>query len=62
MARDFGARTDQRLLEALRKASTRRLSQAELEEQRVSFVYSAMSERAHVTRDQVREILKDQRG
>ncbi len=49
--------TDKKVLEALRAAAQRTPSPEEQLEQRVSFVYSSMSEKSGVTRDKVRELI-----
>ena len=50
-------RSDQRVLDSLRAAAQRRQTPAEAFEQRVSFVYSAMSEKGGVSREQVRQLV-----
>ena len=50
-------RGDKLILDALRNAAQRKQSPAERFEQRVSFVYSAMSEKSNVSREQVRELV-----
>lgn len=49
-------KTDPRLLTALRAVAGRPMTRAELDEQRVSFVYGQT--RSALTKDQVREILR----
>lgn len=49
--------TDKTVLENLRTAAQRTPSAEEQLEQRVSFVYSSMSEKSGVTRDKVRELI-----
>lgn len=49
--------TDKSVLDSLRAAAQRTPSVEEQQEQRVSFVYSSMSEKSGVTRDQVRELI-----
>ncbi len=48
---------DPKILEALKQAAQLRPSAQEIQEQRVSFVYSAMSEKSGVTRDHVRQLV-----
>lgn len=50
-------RGNQKVLDSLRQAARHKPTQAELFEQRVSFVFSAMSERSGVSREQVRELV-----
>jgi hypothetical protein len=50
-------KTDPNLIAQLRDAATRKPTPGELFEQRVSFVFSAMSENSGVTREQVREMV-----
>lgn len=50
-------KSDPKILDAMRTAARVKLSPAELFEQRVSFVYSGMSEKSGVTREQVRDML-----
>lgn len=50
-------KSDPKVLDALRQAAQHPPSQAEMHEQRVSFVYSAMSEKGGATRDRVRELV-----
>ena len=51
-------RSDQRVLDSLRAAAQQRQTPAEVFEQRVSFVYSAMSEKSGVSREQVRQLVR----
>ena len=48
---------DQSVLSTLQAAANRKPSADELFEQRVSFVYSAMSEKSGVSRERVRELV-----
>lgn len=50
-------RGDQKVLDSLRAAAKRKQTPAELFDQRVSFVYSAMSEKSGVSREQVRQMV-----
>jgi len=50
-------RGDQHVLDMLRAAAQQKQTPAELFEQRVSFVYSAMSERSGVSREKVRQLV-----
>lgn len=51
-------RSDQRVLDSLRAAAQQRQTPAEVFEQRVSFVYSAMSEKSGVSREKVRQLVR----
>ena len=55
-------KSTEHLLRAIEKAKSRKMTRQEMDEQRVSFVYSAMSENSHVTRARVREILIEKEG
>ncbi|MFN0315714.1 MAG: hypothetical protein ACKVQA_11840 [Burkholderiales bacterium] len=55
-------KTDQGLLDALKEASSRKLSHDELEEQRVSFIASAVHRDVTVTHERIRQILAQQAG
>jgi hypothetical protein len=50
-------KSDPRVLDSLRAAAQQTPTTAELFEQRVSFVYSAMSEKSGVSREQVRQFV-----
>lgn len=50
-------RGDEHILDTLRAAAQHKQTPAEVFEQRVSFVYSAMSERSGVSREQVRQLV-----
>ncbi|MGS1071740.1 hypothetical protein [Burkholderia glumae] len=50
-------KTNQDLLAGLSEAAGKKQSQADLAEQRVSFVYGLMKSDSGVTRDQVRNII-----
>lgn len=59
----WGAKTDSTLLERLRSAAGRRVSPAEIQDQRVSFAYGSLSSRSsEITREQVRRIIEEQAG
>jgi hypothetical protein len=51
-------KSDPRVLERLERAAQRKPTPSELFEQRVSFVYSAMSENGGATRERVRELVR----
>lgn len=55
-------RTDPRLLEVLREAAGRSMTAAEVREQRISFVMSAMSEGSEVSRAEVGRIIDEREG
>ncbi|CAN7432926.1 hypothetical protein [Polaromonas sp. LjRoot131] len=50
------------LLDALQRASVKKLSSKELLEQRVSFVFGSMSNHNDVTKDRVRQVILEQVG
>jgi hypothetical protein len=49
--------TDKKVLDGLREAARRAPSPEDQLEQRVSFVYSSMSEKSGITREQVRDFV-----
>ncbi|MFM0732362.1 hypothetical protein PQQ52_17895 [Paraburkholderia sediminicola] len=53
----LGLKTDQTLLNKLEKAVDRKPSQAEILEQRVSYVFGFMKPDSGVTREQVRNVI-----
>lgn len=55
-------RTDQRLLDELRRAAGRSMTAAEVREQRISFVMSAITEGSEVTRSEVGKIIDEREG
>lgn len=55
-------KTDEGLLRALREASSRKLTEKEIQAQRVSFIMSAVDKESGVTTEKVREILARQEG
>lgn len=55
-------KTDQELLDALRKSATRVPTAEELEKQRVSFIVGSLSPTSTITRSQVQEVLAKQEG
>ena len=55
-------KTDERLLNVVKKAAQKKMSAAELLEQRVSFVYSSMSDKSGVTKEHVRQVILQQGG
>jgi hypothetical protein len=55
-------RTDQALLRALERASSRSPSQAELAKQRISFIMGSLSQDSSMTREQVEGVLSRQEG
>jgi len=54
--------TNPRLVEALKEAAKGPISREEMEEQRVSFIMGSFSLDSNVTREQVRDVLKRERG
>ena len=56
-------KTDDRLLDAVRSASSRKLNPEDLMEQRVSFVYGSIGTRfGSFTKEQVRQVILEQHG
>lgn len=55
-------KTDQSLLKKLEKASTHKPSQAEIKEQRVSYVFGFVKPSSGVTREQVRNVIDGKAG
>jgi hypothetical protein len=55
-------KTSEKLLDAVRAASRRKMTSDEILEQRVSFVYGSMDAASAVTRDRVRQMILDQEG
>ena len=56
-------KTDERLLDAVRRASLRKLDANDLMEQRVSFVYGSIGkDDTGITKEQVRKIILEQQG
>lgn len=55
-------KTDVRVLDALQRATTVKLTQADLLEQRISFVYGAMGGESTMTKEQVRKVILQQAG
>lgn len=55
-------KTSEALLRALQEAATHIASEAELREQRVSFIMGAVTEKSGVTRARVKEVLAQQEG
>jgi hypothetical protein len=51
-------KTDSKLLARLAAAAKEQLTQADIEQQRVSFVYSVMGRREGMTRERVEHLLK----
>lgn len=57
-----GLRSSERLLESLGRATARGVSKADVKEQRVSFIYGQIRDKAQITREQIREILARSEG
>jgi hypothetical protein len=55
-------KTDPALLERLRASASRKLSKHEIEQQRISFVYSIMGGREGMTRAKVEHLIEQQAG
>ncbi|CAE6714548.1 hypothetical protein [Paraburkholderia haematera] len=58
----LGLKTDQNLLKKLERAADRKPSQAEIIEQRVSYVFGFMKPDSGVTREQVRDVIAGKDG
>ncbi len=54
--------TNKNLLDALKIASSRKLSNEELDEQQVSFIMGAVDEGSGVTRERIKEVLMSKRA
>lgn len=50
-------KTSAAVLSALSTASHKRMSQGDMLEQRVSFVYGSVKDKSGVTRDQIRQVI-----
>lgn len=55
-------KTDNSLLEALKKASEERPNHNELLEQRVSFIFGSLKAESSMTHDRIKKILVEQEG
>jgi hypothetical protein len=55
-------RTDESLLAALRKATSRTPSHDQIERQRISFIMGALSDDSDMTREQIQDVLERQEG
>lgn len=55
-------KSSDKLLDAVRRAATRRMTSGELLEQRVSFAYGSMDSTSSVTREHVRQLILEQEG
>lgn len=53
-------KTDAGLLRAIERSAHKKISAHELQEQRVSFVYGSMSSKNNVTKDRVRQLIREQ--
>jgi uncharacterized protein YnzC (UPF0291/DUF896 family) len=56
-----GLKTSESLLQAL-KRKTSRLTSDEILEQRISFVFGSINPTSDVTREQVRQVIRQQKG
>ena len=57
-----GMKTDESLLDALRRATAKTPSAEELEKQRISFIMGTLKPDSSVTRAKVQEILNEHEG
>ncbi|MBA4173318.1 MAG: hypothetical protein C0511_11900 [Hyphomicrobium sp.] len=55
-------KTDEALLKAIRDAAVSKMSEAELREQRISFILGTLKEESGVTREKVMQVLARQNG
>ena len=55
-------KTDEKLLQALKRAAGHKPTAAELKEQRVSFIFGSMKNSSNVTRSRIAELLKEHDG
>lgn len=55
-------KTDSALLASLREAKSKTMTEEEIREQRVSFVYSSMGDKSDISRERIKEILDQQEG
>lgn len=58
----FQLKTDDVLLDALKKAASVKQSANDLKEQRISFVFGSLDSKSGVTKEQVRKIIAEQEG
>lgn len=57
-----GLATSRELLDKMSAAAKRTLSEAEVREQRVSFILSSVDDDSSITKDQVKEVLRKFKG
>ena len=55
-------KTKAELLKLLSDASKRKPTSEEIEKQRISFIFANLSKDSTVTRDQIEEVLREERG
>ena len=55
-------KTNDDLLEAIKQAASRKLTPAEMLEQRVSFVFGSMDSDSDVTRQHIKQVIVEQEG
>jgi hypothetical protein len=55
-------KTKESTLSALKKAAGRRLTQEEIQKQRVSFIMGSLDAKSSITREKVEKLLAEQRG
>ena len=58
----FTFRTDERLRNAIKRASSKKLSSEDLLEQRISFVFGSLGRDSNMTKDHVRQVVLEQGG
>lgn len=55
-------RSSTELLDALQRSASRKLTNTEILEQRVSFVFGSMASSSSVTRQHIKQVIADQEG
>ncbi len=55
-------KTDQSLLDRLERAASSKQTAQEKLEQRVSFIFGSLDSKSEITRDKIRQLLKEQQG
>lgn len=55
-------KTNSALLEALKKAASKKPTAKEVSEQRVSFVFGSLDSKSSVTKEKIRQVIADQEG
>lgn len=59
---NLGLKTDEKLLKALKDSGSRKISNRELHEQRVSYVYGSMKPNSQMTKERVKQLLEEREG